>query len=66
MQTLVGSAAQSPPQPMNVDPLSAVAVKVTVSPCEALSVQSAPQLMPPSPDVMVPSPTSVVDAVMVY
>ena len=51
---------------MNVDPLSAVAVKVTVSPCEALSVQSAPQLMPPSPDVMVPSPTSVVDAVMVY
>jgi hypothetical protein len=65
VQTLVGSAAQSPPQPMNVEPPAAAAVNVTTSPNDTLDMQSAPQLMPPSSEVMVPVPTSVVDAVTV-
>jgi len=50
---------QAPDQPAKLDPVAGVAVRVTIEPCERVSLQSAPQSIPvplttppPVPDVM--------------
>jgi len=62
----VGPATVSHPlQPVNVDPEMAVAVSVTELPLTYGSEQSAPQVIPPGFEVMVPAPPPALAAVSV-
>ena len=47
---------QAPPQPVKLQPLAGVAVKVTGVPLEKFALQVAPQLMPAGELVTVPLP----------
>jgi hypothetical protein len=47
---------QAPPQPLNVEPMLAVAFKVTLVPLLKLAPQVEPQLMPAGLEITVPLP----------
>ena len=50
---------QAPDQPVNVEPVAGVAVKVTVAPLVTVAAHVEPQLIPAGDDVILPLPLTV-------
>src|SRR5438445_10861716 len=62
---VVPEAASQPLQPVNVDPVAGVAVRVTTVPLSKAAEQVAPQLSPAGAEVTVPLPVPAVVTVRV-
>jgi hypothetical protein len=63
--TQLAVPVQAPLQPLNVEPLAAVGVSVTLVPLAYGSPQSAPQLMPAGEELTVPAPVPALPTVNV-